>query len=439
MGLRHRLAVLLFLLLPITSLAAGMEGQAEIAFAAGLVAYQEQDYVGAQLYFDRAALLNPQHKSAGFFRGLSAYQRGHYAEALPDLARAAAANPQDAEPQLYQGLCHYQLNQKEQALPFLQRAYDLAPPGDTRNQARHYITELGGTVPAEQDEHAKDWFFFANLSTVYDSNISLDPENLTLTTLPSDQDDVQISMQVGGGYHIIDGPQYRFTIAGSYYQALYPDLNQFNFGLARIEFRNQWVWGDFFFYVPVAYEFSLLATSKYLQRAELAPVFGYWAADRFLTRLRVRARYNDFFQSASSAPQDRDAINVEAELAEYFYFDERKRYFKVAYAFERNWAQGGDWDYLAHTIRGAFYSPIAWKVDTYLFAAYTLDRNFDSVDSVLGARRDDNHQFYGIRLSRPLIDGLSLSLHYSFRRNRSNLAVFQYNKHIVGVTFAFRI
>ncbi len=439
MGFRRILVIALCIGLPLTGLAAGLQGQAEIAFAEGLIAYQEQDYVGAQLYFDRAAQLNPQHESAAFFRGLSSYQRGQYAKAIPDFKAAAAANPQAVEPHYYQGLAYYHLNRKDEALRAFKQTYKQAPPGDISRNASNYIAEITGTVPTYRGRHGKPWFFFANVGTLYDSNVSLDPEDLTLATLPSDQDDIQISAYVGAGYHLVSGPVYRFTSAASYYQAFYPDLNSFDFGLARAELRHQWTVGKFLFKLPFAYEFSLLGHDKYMQRPEVAPSIAYWAGKQYLIRMRTRLRYNDFFQNPSSAAQDRDAWNMGIELAQFFYFDKQRRYFKLSYNFERNWAQGNDWDYLAHTIGAAFFNPIVWKIDSYLFATYTVNRDYDNVDSIFGSRRQDNYQNYGIRFSRPIVKGLSLSLHYGFQRNRSNLAIFQYNKHTAGVTFAFRI
>ena len=141
----------------------------------------------------------------------------------------------------------------------------------------------------------------------------------------------------------------------------------------------------------------------------------------------------------TNSAQRRDAINLEGELEQFFYFDGRQRYFKVGYLFENNWARGDDWDYLSHTVGGAFFTPIAWEVTTYLFGYYTIDKSFQNTDSVIGTRRDDSHQYYGIVFSRPIIDGITLSVHYTYRKNSSNQAFFQYNKHLAGVTFGFNI
>lgn len=438
MHIRILLSVLVLLAIPVGVEATGPEGETEILFAEGLLEYNRGNYDEAQVSFARALVLDPDYAPAAYFLGMSYYRQEKYADAALAFKIAAKKDKKQPEPHFYRGISFYRMDLPYNALPELQRAHKVAGDGPLKELADSYIRVITGS--SEWAEwRRRPWFFYTSLSTQYDSNVTLDPENITLTNLPSDQSDVQIAAQVGGGYHIIQRKKYRFTWEGYYFQTIYPDLNEFSFGLAHVELRNQVALGKFVLRLPAIYEFSLLGSDAYLQSPQLKPSLSHLAADRFLTRLTTLLRYHRFFESVIDPAQDRDAWNLVTELAEYIYFAKRRRYLKVSYSFEQNWAKGADWDYSAHTIGGAFYTPLAWDVSTYVYAFYTVDKNFSNVDSIIGTKRDDARHHYGIRFSWPVYYGLNLSVHYDFQRNSSNQAIFEYNKHLVGVTFDYRI
>ncbi len=437
----YRLFVLLFFLLvtiPTLVEAAGPRGEAEIAFSRGLLSYNRKAYGEAEGRFEKAYRIDPSHRGAAFYLGMSCFRQEKYERAVEAFEMAVQLNPKDSEPYFYRALSLYRLGRREEALADFKEAAARAPEGGIREASSSYIRTLETkTQPALPER--KRWFFNGHFSTHFDSNVSLNPEDITVATLPTDRSDIQIGLRAGGGYHVVDQENYRLTPEISYTQTIYPELISLSYGLSHAEIRNQFRFGHWGLTLPAAYEFALLGSSKFMQNVQSAPVLSYLAGNRFLTSLSPRVRYDIFSQTITNPAQDRDALNLHSEFSESVYFSQKRGFVRVFYQFENNWAQGADWDYRGHTVGAALLSPIAWKVSAFVYAGVTIDKQFQNVDSVLGIKRDDTLQNYGLSLSRPVTDFMTVSANYNFRHNSSSIPFFEYNKHLAGVTFAFHL
>lgn len=416
-------------------------GKAVIAFSKALLEFDEKDYSSAEQGFADALQNNPNHFLAAFFLGLSRFHQENYQGAVDALDKAIALRKDEPEAFFYRGVSLYRLGLRETALDDFLKASQLTPEGELKREANVYILNIESRdaflVSAVRE---KPWFAYVNASFNFDSNVTLDPEDITLITLPADQDDVQFFLVGGGGYHIVQKKNYRLTGEAYYSQTLYPDLNNFNFGVAHAELSNQIRFNQKnFMTIRAINEFSLLGTSKFLESIQFHIGSSHYWSKRFLTRTSGLIHRDYYFQNIINPAQNRDAWNFRPGLIQYFFFRGGKTFVNVGYHFERNSATGSDWDFTAHHVGAAFFTPIAWKVTTFVFADFIFDKDFDNVDSVLGIRRDDWSQNYGIQFSRPVQEYVTIRIHYSFLRNASNISVFEYNKHVVGTTVSFRI
>ncbi len=426
--------------MPLDLHAAGNLGKAEIAFSQGLLAYHDQKYAEASQFFSQAVKLDSSHQPAAYFLGMSEFQQENNAEAIEAFDKAIALKPQDAEPYFYRGLALYRLEKKTEAKSDFSKAVTMAPPGPIRDLSKSYLRRInfGNALERGSHEKTKPWFTYGSFSTRYDSNVSLNPENVTIASLPTSTADAQLSTRVGGGYHLIDHRQYRLTSEASYYQSIYPDHTGFNYGLVHAEINNQFRRDALSVRAPLAYEFSLLGTSKYLSSALLAPGVSYLIGNKFLTQFTPEIRYNSFFQTLAAAAQNRDAWNFQLEVAESIFLIDQQHFARVSYTYENNFAKGNDWDYQAHSIGAMLYLPLLYEVNMQLRGQWTVDKSFANIDSILGTKRSDFGQNYGATFSRKITPHLEGSLHYDFYRNTSNQAFFQYNRHLAGGTLVVR-
>lgn len=431
--------LLLLLFLSGISQAAGDLGQSEIVFARGLVAYQQENYARAEYFFSDALIRDPDNGSTAFFLGMSQFHQQKYEESIRSFDQAVENNETEAEVYYYRGVAKHRLGQEEDAQSDFRRASVIAPDGPLRQAASRYSDRTTNREVVRDLLKKKRWFFEGSFSTAYDSNVTLDPSDITVATLPTDQDDIQFAIDVGGGYHLMNHKKRRLTAVASYTQTIYPQLTDFSYGMAHAGLESRFRLGPFTLSLDIADKFSILGTSKYLNSLQAGPALSILAKSRFLSKLAVPLHYNTYFQSIANPAQDRDALDLFIQFSEFLFFSEQRRYVKIFYMYEKNFADGPDWDFQAHRAGAAFHTPIAWEISAYLFAHFILDKKFENIDSVFGAQRDDFHHYYGLILSRPVVAPLVVKLHYSFRQNTSNISFFEYDKHFAGVTLEINL
>ncbi len=426
--------------------AAGNLGKSEIAFSKGLLFFNDGKLEQAREQFLKAIQLNPENASVPYFIGMTYFERQEYPKAVSYFDRSIAKDGKVPEPHFYKAVSLYRMGRQEESLPEFEETQRLSSSGSLFDLAKSYQRSLtqpvanadeaaGQSVPAQTE---KRWFLYGSLATQYDSNVILKPDTATAVSFASDQDDVFFGVRAGGSYQIVKKSAYRLIGEGNYYQSIYVQQNDFNYGLAHAELRHQIRKGRFAVNIPTSYEFSLLQTSKYLQSGALSPWASYALGNHLFFQASERFRYDDFFTPPSTLPQNRDAYNLQSEPAVYFLFDNRKRHVKVAYDFEANFAKGNDWDYKSHTVSGAFYNPLVWGINSYVTAAYTFNKQFKYIDSIIGTKRHDTTQCYGAVFSKEVLKGFTVSTNYQYQRGGSNIAFFQYKRHLAGVTFAYQ-
>lgn len=424
------------------SFAAGNSGKSEIAFSQGLLAYKNKNYSEARSDFSKALELNPQNTTAAHFLGLTYFDQNQYQTALPYFEKAVSGDSKDAEPHFYMALCLYRLGRSEEALTHFKTTESLAskdtPIDDLARSYRRSLEKKAGIEELTSVGQPRPWFAAMNFSTSFDTNVSLSPDNVTLASLPSDKNDFQFVFQPSGGYYFIQKNKYRLLSEVSYYQSIYPDLNDYNYGLAHVEVRSEASWQKRSLITPVFYDFSILQTSKYLQSVGSSPLFRQSLGQYFLLQLNEKIRFDDFFQTITNDAQNRDAVNLQTEPTVFFFFNQRKSYVRVGYNFDVNLAKGADWDVETHTLLAGFYSQLPWNLRFNAYGNLTLSKQFQNTDSVLAVQREDKAQTVGTSLAREMLPGFTVTTQYVFYRNTSNVAFYTNKRHVAGVNFAYR-
>lgn len=418
-----------------TAWAADAAGKAEIALSEGLLSYNAQKYDVAVKSLSRAVALNPKNAEAQHFLGMAQFQNGNYAAATHAFDAAIALKADVPESYFYRGLSAYRMGQKDKASVDFKKSHAMASPGPIKDLSQSFMRNIdaGEEIAQTAAEEAKRWYLYASLSTAYDSNVSLNPESLSVATLPSNTKDAEFALRGGGGYRIVNTKKFQLTPEAFCYQSLHPRLDGYNYGLFHVGVQNKAMLGRWTVGMPVTYEFSLLGSSKFLGTPAFSPTVSYFWLGRMLTQVSAPIAYADFFQTAGGA-QNRDAWNIKPGLTQYVFFNDRKHYVGVSYNYEQNWASGNDWDYHANTAGVSGLFPLLWQMDFYVFGNVTFNYNFNNVDSVIGTKRKNTLYMLGANLSKNVMKHLDVSLHYNYWNERSNQSFFTYDRHLVGAT-----
>lgn len=379
-------------------LAAGNAGLAQVAFSKGLLAYNQKNFIEAAQEFQTAVNLEPEKlPTAHLFLGLSLWQLGKTDEARPHFQAVINTSTSATDKQMAQNY----LGQKKSA--------------DRR---------LRGNV---------------SVAALYDSNVTLEPSAITVASLPSSKDDFVSQTSAGISYQMVAKKNYGFIANASYSQSIHADLDQFNYGLAHVDLTENFAHGNFWASSPLIYEYSLLGTNSYLNSYQWKPSLGLKEGKHFITVVRPWARRDAFLQDTTTHAQDRDAWSIDASVVQYFMLNQKQTaYISAGYTLESNLADGNDWDYTAHKIDITVGAPLFAKVNASVSTSITADEKYKHTDSIIGTKRSDDGVNITTSLSRELGKNFTLAGSYSFMKNNSNIAYFEYTRHLAGVTLAFR-
>lgn len=482
--------------------AARANGDAQVAFARGLVAFHRAQWNDAIAAFDRALAADSKDARARYYRGLARARAGDTAGAIEDLEQALRDQPdlphawldlgiaylsagrlQDSRVALeravergherhvaefFLGLVQYRLGeygaasalfrqaqvdpevrlpaayyaallsvrqgQPETARPLLEVVAREAAGTEIGQAAAEYLTG-GGLRPAPSGE--RPWSASGRLALEYDSNVTLGPSSVTVAT-PRDiteKADGRAVLAAALRYRFLDAVP--FDLEGGYEvsQSVHFDLRRFDLqghrlNLSLSSHSAPWAWG-----VGAGYNFFALDYQTFFHEGFVSP----WAAlewsEGMSTQAFVNVRGRDFLR----APYDpgRDAWHYAPGLRQFFSLGASDRLLAVGYQYEiedtvSGGPQGRTFAYKGHL----FDAELSWRVveNLHLAGAYVYRRqDYDNRESGFGTRKrkDDAHQF-ALGVHYPLADHVAWTLGYIGERHDSNVAFFQYDRHIVS-------
>ena len=189
---------------------------AEVAYAAGVAAFQSGDYEAARADFLDARAAGYESARLEYSLGATCYQLGLYEDAKQEFARLLG-DPAIAP------LAHYNLGRiavrqgdTATARQEFQTAYSQAVTPEIQDLAAAELARL--PAPA-----AERWFGYADLSAGYDDDVA--PLPLVSVEPPEKQGSPLVSLLAGGGGQLSGSHDDGWQLQGSFYRADYSRLS----------------------------------------------------------------------------------------------------------------------------------------------------------------------------------------------------------------------
>ena len=190
--------------------------RAEVAYAAGVAAFQSGDYAAARVDFLNARAEGYETAQLEYSLGATCYQLGLYEDAKREFTRLLG-DPHIAP------LAHYNLGRiavrqgdADTARGEFLAAYSKGATPEIQQLAAAELARLPSPAPAR-------WYGYADLSAGYDDNVA----PLPLASLePSErQGSPLVSLLAGGGGQLTGSYDDGWQLEGSFYRADYPRLS----------------------------------------------------------------------------------------------------------------------------------------------------------------------------------------------------------------------
>ncbi|MGE3542041.1 MAG: tetratricopeptide repeat protein [Candidatus Tectimicrobiota bacterium] len=412
----------------------------------GVAYFQEARYVEALEHFAQAAHFDPQKATTQLYLGYTHVLLKHYQAALPFLQQAMRLDSSlSQQSQYYQGVALYALERDMEARMAFQNIAQQGSDGATAEAARRYLDALQA-----REREQRFWHIDAEASVQYDSNVTLE-SNGEVVDFGRRADAVALlsvtarllplrtrTWQLGGEY--------------SFFQSQHFTLHDFDLQSHTGTLFGRLKWGDTVVRVAADYHYTFLANASFASELGVLPSVTFWENEMLYTVASLRYRQSIFFNqlldSDAEAARNRDGWETRLGLDQYLLFNGKRAAARISYYTDVSRSAGTDWEYNGHQVGLGLSVPLHWSLRLAVDATYQ-QRHYLHTNSfhaeTLGvrdladrrARRDD--VYLGVvTVTRDLGRYLTVAAAFAYAANVSNIAFFDYRRHLATLSLQGR-
>jgi len=448
-------------------------GDPTAGYYLGLSSLRLRRPVTAEQQFREVLRRHPDNARARMGLGMALYHQDHYAEASNELSVAERTLKDEPLLYIYAGLAAASQQAYDQASakflqagkldpelaadPHYQRGVALQSQKQPQQATAEFraAVEGGAPPPAQPARQAalppKRWSANFGVSTQYDSNVVLLPSGGTLPSGISHKDDFVFVMTGGAEYRFVQNDTWTAGVGLGLYTSFHARLTDFNVvdvgptvyvqrRLGQTQLRLQYIFDN-----------VTVGGDSYLQSNAFQSTWTIPESERTFTQVFARYQYKDFKtfrddQLGQPVNQTRDGINWMLGAMQTWRFANDRWYVRAGYTLDLDRTGGGDtaqfgvatngdWSYTGHRLSfGGGYRPFTATTVQLAFDYYRQNyENANSFSPTLETRNDNVYLLTGTAV-QDLNSWLWLAFQYSYTRDQSNVAVFEYTRNIVSLT-----
>ncbi len=415
-----------------------MNPQPEIALDIGVAYYQQKEYQKALDFLNKAEKGDSMEPLVYFYQGRVYQAMESYDWAAPRFLRAAA-KAEEKRPSLATS-AHYHAGVSY----YRQGIYDEAKNEFLKVIQRESGSEIGKSSKTfiEQIEQKKDigpmWANSVSISHQYDDNVVLEPSDSAFAQAISRSKDHRTVLYLTGDYPWDRPFPWGTGIGYSIYQGLHYKLDQFDTGSYGVNPYLLYSEEGQQFRLDYLFNFVTADQEGYLNSHTLLPSLVLSPDPERSTRLFYKVQQMRFENSATfSLNSQRNGIQHDIGVTQYRFISQRRGTVQYGYAFEVKNAGTRDQDFLGHHLNGGIEFPLSGSIKGDVGAGIAL-RRYKGPNTFSNNKREDDSYTIGMGMSRPLLKSADLSFRLSYRRNNSNVPIFDYNRTIASLSLTWK-
>jgi len=391
---------------------------------------ENTDYEGAAVDAREALRIKTNDEKATLYLGIALSRSGEK-EAESALKKALSLNPQNPRTNLELGIYYYNKGLYDESEDYLENAIKTAPNTEIASKAKEYLenTKKRGTV--------KPWALNISLGGQYDSNVILEggdslPEGI------SDKADWRAVFTLKGRYNFLRSEKVEGAIGYSFYQSLHTSLPDFNVTNNLPEFTMAFHLAPWVSLKALyAFDYTLVGGDAYSYSHIISPsvVFSLWKGLTTTVDYTYRKNHfmdTDLFGNNSGRRGFNNTIAVTETIPIASYGNIR-----VGYAYDNENTRESYWSYSGNK----YFAGIRWNLPVRFYldlCGEYYDKNYrERYPSAARLREDIVKNVWG-SLTKVLSDRFSVSVGQLYTRNKSSVALFDYERAITSLFFTVR-
>lgn len=401
-------------------------------------AYRAGDFAAALSETDKLLAREPRDPILLRVRGMNLYRLNRHAEAAESLRRAVAAAPQDPVAQFWLGAALLAIKDYAGSTRAFETVERLAPNTRYSEQAKPFLAAArsGGARPAAAAP--KPWSFSISAGTQYDSNVALTRDDRVGS--------FRMFEQIAGTYTFALPWSFALTLDGQGYgsQHFHARANDYDLvqiaGGATLARRTELAGWPARASGGYAFERVWQQGVRYSDNHTVTGKLDVALAPQSVTSLRVAAEFGLFAFRTGGDPAilSRDAQRITGEVRHLHYFSlvGARHFVWGSYVFESTDADGVNFDTRSHLVSAGVTLALPLDFSLDLGGEWAFADYFNYADA---PRRRTFKQAYLARLNKRIFPGVTLTGAYAYTFEDSNIAVFEFRRHVatLSATFAY--
>jgi tetratricopeptide (TPR) repeat protein len=396
--------------------------------------YQLDELSEAKRWIAEAEKENVRPAQTAFMKGLVYLKDDQDDEAISAFKKAKELDPSMQQSCDYQlGIAYIKKKQLVDAKKIFKDTIVYNPASTMGGLARQYLDAL-----QRKEEAEKPWKFNFNVGWQYDDNVTLKPDDSTITTSVSGKSDSREVYLASAEYnHSFNDT---FSIRGLL-QSYYSDQNKLNFYdmfneniviQPNVNLKNS------FLSFPFNYNYIIVDKRAYLSSWSSSSIYNRMFGSVNMGQASFTYQRKDYRWSPSTDDEDRSGNNYATSLGWFYFFAKNKGYINARYTFNKEETNGNNWDYYGN--RGTLVAliPMFTKFNLTLSADAFSERFLNNNTSYNNTKRKDTVYTFAAVLAYKILKDSEFQIQYTHVKDNCNIEVYQYDRNIYGAGFNFR-
>ncbi|MBM4285524.1 MAG: tetratricopeptide repeat protein [Deltaproteobacteria bacterium] len=391
----------------------------------------------AQPHLDQLKAANYEPGKTAFLMGMAAFKQKRYGPAV-DYFRQAQADPAVAqEAKVQESIALAALQRFSEARKSMQEAVSLNPQTQVASLAQGYLQAMDRTLKEE-----KRFKFFATTGFDYDSNVTLQPGDPASASAVSGKSDFVYTQTAMMEYNFVPQGPWGLWASASYFQNFHFRLGNYDVFNYILGVTPTYTWAQGRFWVPFFYNFTDVGSDKYYTAYTVAPTYLHLFTPKVGAEVGIRFSRRYYFQPITFYQDDRSGKNLGCTVALYYFLKNQQGYIQGRFTYNNDYAAGSNWRNNAFQFTLAALYPVTDSLKVRGFFDVTIqpytNNFFNGNPFVSNPKRSDTVFITGVEATYNVWKGLEANVHYYFVKDKSNIALYDYDRHIVGLQLGYR-
>ena len=468
------------------------------AYYLGMTYKNLENYSEARKYLKWAIGLTPEIKEAVLELAEVNYELGNFQEAYDLLMTAEKDNSRPGQTAYVKGLVLLGMSKNLDAIEAFKNAGNLSPAlvqAANYQIGQAYLTESNVSMSFEESVNAleeaeksfqavidndpnTDMAAFAQnfieliqkkkqepsnvraylgIHRQYDDNVILKPDGDIGLALPSNQSDSRWVITGGLEYIPVKRKPLDYSAHYSFYRSRHDDLSQYDVDSHSVALFPSRIIDDVSKVgVALRYNHTWVDGDEYLGMATVTPTYTRNIGKKHTIQSYLSYAAKDFVTNTSAGVEDRDADVYSASVSWFSFFKqdrglfvpfmesfelsafgENEGYFNLLYEFSKEETDGSNWEYIGNKIGVIYLIPLLQNAKLRL-AGDVKYEDFTNIHTVFLKERRDIIYGASCLLFYKFHENVDLQLLYSYRRDDSNIGIYDYDRNVYSIGIEYR-